>query len=495
MDKKKSKSMHISYVSLLCLIRGLVRHLWMIIAAALVCSMTVSLIMAWFHTPLYKATMTYAVNAKTTSYISSGNLTSTREVASVLSELLGTDLIDDEIRAADPRLTNFNGTISAAQVGDSNFIIVSATATTPEDAFLALSALVDVFPKVADFISTRNVLNVMQNPSVSSVPSNQLDSTKIARTAALLGAFLMAALICYFSFTSETIQTRTGARQMLDAPIIATICHEQKNRTLKTLLQQANKEVHVLSPTTSFAYTEQISTICSHLEHESTARGRKVFLISGVGENEGKSTVAGNVAAALALKGHHVAVVDCDLRKPALNRFFAGQYNSPLPLNKLLAQPYSRDNLLQCMVPHSELSMYMLFPVNSDTKSSELLSGSTMASVIQQLRVFDFVIVDSPPMGMFPDAEIVADLVDGSMLVVRQDYTAACDVNDAVDTLKKYKGAFLGVILNDMMSLNNSRYGYGGKYGYGTHLTHEEKFGHKHRSHSSERTKSSSKDS
>ena len=481
MENKKSKSMHISYVSLLCLLRGLVRHLWMIIAAALVCAMTISLFLTWFHTPQYKATMTYAVNAKTTSYISSGNLTSTREVASVLSELLGTDLIDDEIRKADPRLADFSGSISAAQVGDSNFITVSATAETPEDAFLALTAVVDVFPKVADFISTRNVLNIMKNPTVSSTPSNQVDATTLTRTAALVGAFLMSALICYFSFTSETIQTRTGARQMLDAPIIATICHEQKNRTLKTLLQRTNKQVQVLSPTTSFAYTEQISTICSHLEHEASARGRKVFLITGVGENEGKSTVAGNVAVSLALKGHNVAVVDCDLRKPALSKFFAGQYNSPLPLNKLLAQPYSRDNLLQCMVPHSELSMYMLFPLNTDNRSSELLSTSTMATVIQQLRVFDFVIVDSPPMGMFPDAETVADLADGSLLVVRQDYTAACDVNDAVDTLKKYKAGFLGIILNDMMSLSNSRYGYGGKYGYGTHLTHEEKFGHKRR--------------
>lgn len=492
MDKKK-KSMHISHVSLICLARGLIRHLWMIIAMALVFAMSVSLFLSWFHTPQYRATMTYAVNAKTTSYISSGNLTSTREVASVLSELLGTDLIDDEIRAADPRLANFDGNISAAQVGDSNFIIVSATATTPESAFLALSALVDVFPTVADFISTRNVLNIMQNPTVSAVPSNQVNATQLCRTAAIAGAFLMSALICYFSVMSETIQTRTGARQLLDAPIIATVSHERKNRTLKTLLQQANKHVQVLSPTTSFAYTEQISTICSHLEHEASARGRKVFMITGVGENEGKSTVAGNVAAALALKGHNVAVVDCDLRKPALNKFFVGQYNSPLPLNKMLAQPYSRDNLLQCMVPHSELSMYMLFPVNSDPRSSELLSTATMASVIQQLRVFDFVIVDTPPMGMFPDAETMADLADGTMLVVRQDYTAACDINDAVDTLKKYKGSFLGIILNDMMSLSNSRYGYGGKYGYGTHLTHEEKFGHSH--HSAEHKKSGSRKS
>ena len=107
----------------------------------------------------------------------------------------------------------------------------------------------------------------------------------------------------------------------------------------------------------------------------------------------------------------------------------------------------------------------MLFATGYDSRSAELVSGETMTSVLEQLRVFDFVIVDTPPMGMFPDAEILADKVDASLLVVRQDYTAACDINDAIDCLRCYKSAFLGVILNDMLETLRGRYGYGGKYG------------------------------
>lgn len=451
------------------MVRTLISNLWVIISTALICSMAVTLVLTWFHPPKYTATMTYAVNSRTTSSVTAGNLTSTREVAAVLSELLETDVIMDGIRKFDSRLDEFDGEIAAKQVGESNFIVVSATASTPEAAFLALDALVEVFPNVADYISTRNVLNVMRNPAVSSAPSNQLNTTKLSRTAAILGAVIMAIMLCYLSIRAETIQTRTGARQLLDAPIIASICHEQKNRTLKMIFRRTAKEVHVFSPTTSFAYTEQISAVCSQLEHEAVARGHKVFMITGVGESEGKSTVAGNVAAALALKGHKVALVDCDLRKPAQNHFFQNVYNSPLPLNKFLAKPYSRENLLQCMVPHEQLGLYMLFPINADGRSSELLSGDTMATLIQQLRVFDYVIVDTPPMGMFPDAEILADRVDASMLVVRQDYTAACDVNDAIDTLRQYKASFLGCILNDMLLSPHRKYGYGGgRYGYGS---------------------------
>ena len=360
MENKQQKSIQWSHISPLCMMRTMISNLWVIIATALICAMAVTVVLTWFHPPKYTATMTYAVNSRTTSSVTAGNLTSTREVAAVLSELLETDLIVDGIRKSDPRLKSFDGEITAKQVGESNFIVVSATASTPEAAFLALDALVEVFPNVADYISTRNVLNIMRNPSVSSTPSNQLNVASMARTAAILGAVIMVIVLCYLTIRAETIQTRTGARQLLDAPIIASICHEQKNRTLKTFLRRTAKEVHVFSPTTSFAYTEQISAVCSQMEHEFAARNHKVFMITGVGESEGKSTVAGNVAAALALKGHKVALVDCDLRKPAQNHFFQNVYNSPMPLNKFLARPYSRENLLQCMqvpalpkVPHT----------------------------------------------------------------------------------------------------------------------------------------------
>lgn len=462
---ENSRSFQFSHVSPMCLLRALFRNCWMIVATALVFAMTTSFVLNWFYVPEYQATMTYSVNSRTTSYISSGNLTSTREVAAVLTELVETDLMHEGISAADPRLTGFSGTITAEQVGESNFIVVTATASSPEEAFLALDALIDVFPTMADYIANRSVLNVLQNPTVSSTPSNQVDSTQVSQIAGLIGAILMCAILCFFSVRGETIQTRTGARQLLDAPILAAVSREWKNRTLKSIIKNTNKQVQVFAPTTSFSYNEQISSICSQLEHEANVRGRKIFMFTGVGESEGKSTIAGNVAAALALKGHNVALVDADLRKPAMNRFFDGVYSSEIPLNKMLGHPYSKENLLSCMMRNEQLGLYMLFATGYDSRSAELVSSETMTAVLEQLRVFDYVIVDTPPMGMFPDAEILADKVDASLLVVRQDYTAACDVNDAIDCLRRYKSAFLGVILNDMLETFRDRYGYGSKYG------------------------------
>ena len=70
-----------------------------------------------------------------------------------------------------------------------------------------------------------------------------------------------------------------------------------------------------------------------------------MFLEVGVGENEGKSTIAANVASALAMSGKNTALIDADLRKPSMNLFFDGKYGGKLPLNRFLAGPFTKNTL------------------------------------------------------------------------------------------------------------------------------------------------------
>lgn len=458
----------LSNVSTYCLAKALVQNLWMVVAAAMIFAMGTSLYLSWFHVPAYKATMTYAVTARRTTYSGSNNQTATREVAAVLTEMATTNMVREDLRAHSPELAGFNGTISSSQVGESNLIEMSVTADSPETAFRAIDALRDLFPTIVGYVSNNCVVQVIRNPDVSAAPINQVDVGGSAIRIGFLGGAAMAALICWFSISRETIQTKSGARNLLDARIIASIGRVHEKKRLRSLFRRQPRKLQVFAPTTGFAYTEQINTVCAQLEHEASANGRKIFMVAGVGENEGKSTVAGNVAAALAIMGKKVALVDCDLRNPSLGRFFDGKYASSMPLNKLLGQPFTKEALLQCMIRHDQLGLYMLFSHAPDRRCTELLTGETMQTLLQQLRIFDYVILDTPPMGYFADAEVLMDVVDASLLVVRQDRTPAADINDATDLLRRAKSAFLGVVLNDMTSsLTEGAHGYGYGYGYG----------------------------
>lgn len=444
-------------------------------AAAVIFALSASIYVECLHVPQYQASMTYVVTSRRTSYTNSSNLSVTKTVASIMTEMLNENLVLNQVRAEPEELSQFGGTIQATQVENTNLINVIARADSPEAAFQALLALEAVFPEIADLVSSSATAQVARRPIVSGVPVNGINERDLMMKAGVVGAVLMVVFLCWINISRETIQTRDGARHRLDANVITMVNHERKHRTLKQLLRRRKKSLQVFSPTISYAYAEQINVICTRLEQERAANDRKITMVTGVGENEGKSTIAANVAAMLAMKGKRVALVDADLRKPAMNKFFDGVYQSEMPLNQLLANSFNRDDFLKCMVKHEKLKLFMFFCDRAETKQVRLLTGETMKQMLQAMRAFDYVIIDTPPMGFFADSEALADLVDSTIMVVRQDYTSAWDLNDAADTLKNAKSEFLGCVLNDMAGHSLAGYGYGYGYGYGRRYGYGEK--------------------
>ena len=131
-----SEKLNLSYISPVCIFRMLARNFWMVIAAALIFSMATAVYIENFRTPVYRASMTYAVTAKKETY-SNANITSAKEVAAVVAELIETDVITDNLRKSSPDLADFSGKISASLVPESNFISVSAEDVSPEKAYVA----------------------------------------------------------------------------------------------------------------------------------------------------------------------------------------------------------------------------------------------------------------------------------------------------------------------------------------------------------------------
>ena len=456
MDKNEIRAENIS---LICLLRTLKKNLWMITAAAAIFAMLVSLYADFVRKPVYRAGMTYAVTSRMSGY-STRNITAAKELASILTEVLDNRIVNDTIRASSEELRGYSGGIKAKLVENSNFVVVTSESGSQREAFLALVALRDNFDTISDYISSNIVAQVIQEPRVSSSPVNSMNVRRTAMKAALIGAVLMAAIVA-ISVMSETVQTRSGAKSLIDAPVIAMLGHEKGARKKK---RRGAGAILINSPAVSLAYTEQINSLCSRIEHEKREKGGGIVLVTSVGANEGKSTVAANIAISLASRGYKVALIDADLRNPSQTELFGGRWSSPLPFNKMLAKPFSVEALNTCAKYDVDTNVMMLFSQYSDERCTELLSSETMRRSIERLRRLNFVVIDTPPMGMFPDAELLCDMADQSMLVVRQDTIPAADINDCVDALNNSSAHFLGCVLNDMRG--SSGYGYGKKYGY-----------------------------
>ena len=199
--------------------------------------------------------------------------------------------------------------------------------------------------------------------------------------------------------------------------------------------------------------------------------------IYSVLENEGKSTVAANIALAIADEGRKVLLIDADLRKPSIFKILNMQEENFTSLTSILrdiSAPISSLESLCVQVPGT--SLHVILNKAGLPQSMEMFSTNRFVELLSSLRRdFDYIIVDTPPMQLVADAEEMAPIADCCALVIRQHTVEAKDINDAIDALNGTGNHVIGCIFNNVYSglpLPGSGRGYGygyGNYGYGGH--------------------------
>lgn len=325
---KEQKTTKWSNFNPLCLARHVLRNLWMTVLAGLICVMAVYLLQTLVSKPSYDSQVTFAVTSRSASATASGSIAVTDSVASQFGELLQSNPVRTAA-AAEMGLNAFPGTCSVDVPENTNILILTVTAPTPELAFRGALAVMDCYEAYADFILASAVLNPINGPTLPSQPSAQASRDRLLRLAGPIGALAMIAVLLLLAVSQETVQTVSGAHDQLDTKLLATLRHERKRGAL---LRNKKSALLISDPTCSFYYTETVHQLRAQVERAHEKDGRQVFLITSCAENEGKSTVAANLALSLAQKHQRVLLLDADLRKPAQSLIFSA---SPAPARTL----------------------------------------------------------------------------------------------------------------------------------------------------------------
>lgn len=187
----------------------------------------------------------------------------------------------------------------------------------------------------------------------------------------------------------------------------------------------------------------------------------KTILIASAFQGEGKTTVAINLAIALAQRGKTL-LIDGDLRRPGVARAFGLGTNQGLC--DLLSGSAEIENVL---VPNEALPNLFILPAGlASPRASELAGSSEMRKIVTELREqFDHIVIDSPPILAFSDARALSPLVDGVILVGRSGSTTRQALNRSIELLSEVHSApVLDVVLNAASTFNFPNYSYG--YGY-----------------------------
>ena len=175
----------------------------------------------------------------------------------------------------------------------------------------------------------------------------------------------------------------------------------------------------------------------------------KVIVITSHGENEGKTTVAMQTAKSFAELGKKVLLIDADMRKSvmAMRNTTAKR---PAGLSEVLIGIKTVEN---CIVSTQEPSFDILFAGKYPPNPSELLGSEYFSDLINQLREkYDYVIIDTPPLGMLIDAAIIATHCDGSVIVMGSEKLKYRDVTAMIEQMQKSGCRVLGVVRNKLNS-------------------------------------------
>jgi len=206
----------------------------------------------------------------------------------------------------------------------------------------------------------------------------------------------------------------------------------------------ARVEPHLVAVTQPRSrYCEQFRSLRTRILQAGESQQKRAFVITSAGVGEGKTLTTLNLAWLLAqAEGVRALVIDADLRQPCATDYLG--IDAPIGLSEVLGGELG---LQQAIVRLNPAGLYLLPGGRPRDDVAELLSGPTFARVITDARrMFDYIIIDAPPLGIFSDANVLISRADGALLVVRAGKTKYSQVDKLLEHLPLER--ILGVVLN-----------------------------------------------
>lgn len=302
----------------------------------------------------------------------------------------------------------------------------------------------------------------------------------ILGTAFLLGLLIPFVILFVRQLLRYRIEGREDVASLTKVPIVADVpVANEKAKTAAGIVVQADKNSQM---------DEVFRSLRTNVQFMMQENEKIILFTSGI-SGEGKTFLAANLAVSFALLGKKVMLVGCDIRKPALGRLF-GTSNSKQGLTNLLRAEHVTAELLHketCSSEvHPNLDLLLSGPVPPNP--TELLSRKSLKTVLDLLNEeYDYIILDSAPVGLVTDTLQLARYANVCCFVCRADYSPksnlalldflaqenklpnVCVVLNGVDMSKRKYGYYYGYGRYGKYG----RYGYGryGKYGYGNYAS------------------------
>jgi succinoglycan biosynthesis transport protein ExoP len=263
----------------------------------------------------------------------------------------------------------------------------------------------------------------------------------------------------------NTIKSPEAAEELIGAPLLGVV--PMLSQAKQHLIADApDRDLAVFKDPTSLA-AEACRSIRTNMLFIAAQKDFSVFLVTSPGPQDGKTTVAINLAVTMAQAGSRVLLIDTDMRKPRIHKSFG------LPSDKGISSVMAGDAHLKNVIAKSAVPNLDVLPCGpTPPNPAELLHTERFRQILAECRSnYDRVILDSPPIGPVTDPAITGSAADGVVLVLRAGHTTREAGRFARRQLADAGARILGLVIN-RTDRKGTGYGYGygyGYYGYGTY--------------------------
>lgn len=430
-------------LDLFSMIKDILKQWWVILLISISAALLTSVVSTETFDPEYTVKTTFVVTSKGLNSSVYTNLNSTMTMAEQFKQILDFNLIKSTVKE-DLGLDSFDATTNVQVVENTNMIRMSVTSRSAVLSYRITKSILRNYSKVSDYVLRGVVLDVMEAPTIPAGPSNAQNIWNSMKKAFLITAAALVLIFGIFSYMKDTIKNERDAKNKIDARLLGTVYREKRKRMVK----QKNRAMIVTNPLISYHFTESFRMITAKLVNLMERHKAKVVLITSVTENEGKSTIASNVALCLAKEGKRVLLIDCDFRKPALYKIFSSGEEDVVNLPEILMNNEIPPNLIKHV---KEGNLYTILNNTQSFILEDLMNTGVFERIMKICRgKMDYIVMDTSPVALVSDTVQIAEYADASVVVMSQDRILARDINDTIDSLNNTKAQVLGCVFNNV---------------------------------------------
>lgn len=316
--------------------------------------------------------------------------------------------------------------------------------------------------------STANNARIVDEALADATPVSP-KGNMIYLVALILGIALPVTVIYIIELFKYKIEGRADVEKITSVPIIGDIPLSEEQPEEGSVVVHENQN-DMMAETFRNVRTNVLYMMQSN---------QKVILVTSTTSGEGKTFISSNLAVSLALLGKRVVIVGLDIRKPGLNKAFKLSRKED-GISQFLADPEHTNLMALVQVSDVNPNLYILPGGPIPPNPTELVARAALSQAVELLKEnFDYIVLDTAPIGMVTDTQLIAHVADAAVYVCRADYTHKADYTLINDLHEQKKMPNLCTVINglDMKkkkygyyyghSKYGKYYGYGKKYGYG----------------------------